>query len=129
MKLIIIIIINIEKKNVQNLKWATAHLSRRLGAGRWALRRAGRELERQARRAAGARAANLRARGACAAGVRLGARSSMHGLGVAWALDGCTGWASWASFGAQCTWLSSDSVFGPDSTRYFPESPTEQCSL
>ena len=34
MKLIIIIIINIEKKkNLQNLKWATAHLSRRLGAG------------------------------------------------------------------------------------------------
>ena len=35
MKLIIIIIINIEKKKkfVQNLKWATAHLSRRLG--RW----------------------------------------------------------------------------------------------
>ena len=35
MKLIIIIIINIEKKNVQNLKWATAHMSRRLGVGRW----------------------------------------------------------------------------------------------
>ena len=24
-----------KKKNVHNLKWATAHLSRRLGAGRW----------------------------------------------------------------------------------------------
>ena len=95
--------------------------------------------ERQARRAAGARA-----RGACvagrvgrAAGALLGARSSrgtsamraaMHGLGVAWALDGCAGWASWASFGAQCTWLSSDSVFGPGSTRYFPESSNEHCS-
>ena len=33
MKLIIIIIINIEKKMVQNLKWATAHLSSRLGVG------------------------------------------------------------------------------------------------
>ena len=33
MKLIIIIIINIEKKMVQNIKWATTHLSRRLGAG------------------------------------------------------------------------------------------------
>ena len=38
-------------------------------------------------------------------------------------------WASWASFGALCTWLSSGSVFGPGSTRYFPESPNEYCSL
>ena len=103
---------------------------------------AGRARERQVCRAAGARAAGARARGGCAAGraagALLGARSSrgtgavraaMHGLGVAWALDGCAGWASWASFGAQCTWLSSDSVFGPGSIRYFPESPNEHCSL
>ena len=38
-----------EKKNVQNLKWATAHLSRRLG------RRRGRWAGRTARRARGAR--------------------------------------------------------------------------
>ena len=144
-----------KKKNVQNLKWATAHLSRRLGVGRegvWqALGVRGRALQAARRvgaagaRACGAdggRAAGARARGACAAGraagALLGARSSrgtgavraaMHGLGVAWALDGCAGWASWASFGAQCTWLSSDSVFGPGSTRYFPESPNEHYSL
>ena len=93
-------------------------------------------------RRAGARGMCCRARGACAAGRTAGAllgawssqgtgdmRAAMHGLGVAWALDGCAGWASWASFGAQCTWLSSGSVFGPGSTRYFPESPNEHCSL
>ena len=31
--------------------------------------------------------------------------------------------------GALYTWLSSDSVFGPGSTRYFPESLNEHCSL
>ena len=112
---------------------------------RQAGRAAGRASERQAGRAACARAASARARGACAAGregravgALLGARSlrgtgavhaAMHGQGVAWALDGCAGWASWASFGAQCTWLSSGSVSGPGSTRYFPESPNEHCSL
>ena len=30
--------------------------------------------------------------------------------------------------GAQCTWLSSDSVFWPGLTRYFPESLNEHCS-
>ena len=157
MKLIIIIIINIEKKNVQNLKWATAHLSRRLGAGArrrerwgaglgagswargrvagagraWARRRAlqavrrpgagrsgcagvrSRRGARQAGRTSGRRTGRQvrgrQAHGACAAGALLGARSSrgtgvvraaMHGLSVTWALDGCAGWASWASFGA-----------------------------
>ena len=61
-------------------------------------------------------------------GARLGTRCARGtaGLGVAWALDGCTGWAS---FGALCTWLSSGSVFGPGLTRYFPESQNEHCSL
>ena len=118
------------------LAWAPGGRCRQLGA---------RARGRQVARAAGALEAGTRARGACAAGragcpawALLGARSSrgtgavraaMHGLGVAWALDGCAGWASWASFGAQCTWLSSDSVFGPGSTRYFPKSPNEHCSL
>ena len=64
-------------------------------------------------------------------GARLGARCARGtaGLGVTWALDGCAGWASWASFGALCTWLSSGSIFGPGSTRYFPKSPNEYCSL
>ena len=48
-----------------------------------------------------------------------------RGLGAGWVAD----WANWASFGALCTWLSSGSVFGPGSTRYFPESPNEHCSL
>ena len=61
-------------------------------------------------------------------GARLGTRCARGtaSLGVAWALDGCAGWAS---FGALCTWLSYGSVFGPGSTRYFPESPNEHCSL
>ena len=103
-------------------------------AGR-AAGRAGRAAGR-AGRAAG-RAGRVVGRAGRAAGALLSARSSlgtgamrpaMHGLGVAWALDGCAGWASWASFGAQCTWLSSDSFFGPGSTRYFPESLNEHCS-
>ena len=85
-----------------------------------------------ARRARGAR--RQRATGAWAGtawarrGARLGARCARGttGLGVALALDGCAGWAS---FGALCTWLSSGSVFGPGSTRYFPESPNKHCSL
>ena len=71
MKLIIIIIINIEKKKIlQNLKWATAHLSRRLGAG--ALGRAG----------VGAGALGW-ALGERACGRRLGARWEWHGTGAA----------------------------------------------
>ena len=94
----------------------------------------GRARERQARRAAGALAAGAQGarQGRCWARCSRGTgavRAAMHGLGVAWALDGCAGWASWASFGAQCTWLSYDSVFGPGSTRYFLESPNEHCSL
>ena len=100
--------------------WAL-QAARRAGAGRsWRAeqtgRAAGRARERQARRAAGAqggRYAGGRRAGAraCtvgrAAGALLGARSlrgtgavraATHGLSVAWALDGCAGWASWASF-------------------------------
>ena len=123
-----------------------------VAAGRWALgerarcRRAGRV--GRAAGAVGARAAGGRWVGArqqrvgrwvgsragtawARRGSRLGARCARGtaGLGVAWALDGCAGWASWASFGALCTWLSSGSIFGPGSTRYFPESPNEHCSL
>ena len=53
----------------------------------------------------------------------VGARGAGRGRAgrAVWARDGCAGWASWASFGALCTCLSSGSVFGPGSTRYFPE--------
>ena len=100
---------------------AGACWARRQAQGRWAGVRGARR-----QRAAGSRASTELAR----RGAQLGARCARGtaGLGVAWALDGCAGWASWASFGALCTWLSSDSVFGPGSTRYFPESPNEHCS-
>ena len=118
----------------------------RAGAGR-----SGRRSSRQAGRAAAARRARGRlgerqqgARGAQATGGR---RAGRHGLGAQGRAAGRTvraghgrpgrgpgagwvaDWASWASFGALCTWLSSGSVFGPGSTRYFPESPNEHCSL
>ena len=119
---------------------------RRAGAGR-----SGRRSSRQAGRAAAARRARVRlgerqqgARGAQATGGRRAGRHGLgaqgraagrtvraghgrpgRGLGAGWVAD----WASWASFGALCTWLSSGSVFGPGSTRYFPESPNEHCSL
>ena len=42
-------------------------------------------------------------------------------------------WVCWLGqldqVGAPCTWLSSYSVFRPGSTRYFPESLNEHCSL
>ena len=123
------------------------------GAGRWGAQgaRGARGRRILGRRAAGARGRRARAAGGrhgsavgrqwaagaragtawARRGARLGARSARGtaGLGVACALDGCAGWASWASFGALCTWLSSGSVFGPGWTRYFPESPNEHCSL
>ena len=96
---------------------------------------------RQAGRAAAGRAGRAgragdgrQARGQAWRG-RAGARGWAHGARVArpaWAWSGrwrVADWASWASFGALCTWLSSGSVFGPGSTRYFPESPNEHCSL
>ena len=107
-------------------------------AGRWASGRAagGRcagARQQHAGRAGGARRAGngRQARGQARRG-RAGACGWAHDAlksRPAWALDGCAGWASWASFGALCTWLSSGSVFGPGSTRYFPESPNEHCSL
>ena len=97
------------------------------GALGWrAWRAAGRARGRQVRSSSAQDERGARQR---AAGVRAGMAWGTVGLGVAWALDGCAGWASWASFGALCTWLSSGSVFGPGSTRYFPESPNEHCSL
>ena len=83
----------------------------------------GRTRRRQARR--GARSAGGQT-AACAAGSSVGARGpgreraehtawvrGARGVGV----PVRAGWAcwlvSWASFGAQCTWLSFDSVFGP----------------
>ena len=94
------------------------------GRGVVAARRARGARGARRQRAAGARAGTAWAR----RGARLGARCARGtaGLGVAWALDGCAGWAS---FGALCTWLSSGSVFRPGSTWYFPESPNEHCSL
>ena len=95
--------------------------------GKQGARQAGRARGRQVR-GSSAQATGGRSAGRHGVGARLGARSARGtaGLGVAWVLDGCTGWAS---FGALCTWLSSGSVFGPGSTRYFPESPNEHCSL
>ena len=59
-----------EKKNVQNLKWATAHLSR--GAGRWGAGRWGAGVRRRGRwaRSAGSRRWGVRGR---ARGARTGA--------------------------------------------------------
>ena len=90
---------------------------RTLGRGAAAVRRACRTRGARRQLAAGALAGT--------AWARSGARGTA-GLGVALALDGCAGWAS---FGALCTWLSSGSIFGPGSTWYFPESPNEHCSL
>ena len=96
---------------------------------------------RQAGRAAAGRAGRAgragdgrQARGQAWRGL-VGARGLAQGARVArpaWAWPGhwrVADWASWASFGALCTLLSSGSVFGPGSTRYFPESPNEHCSL
>ena len=120
-----------------------------VGVGRWARRVLGeRELGRVTRRrAAGGRtcwargmsgrrvrgdtamlacdtAEGLLRHGASARSARGHARPG-RGLGV--------GWVCWlgqlGQVGALCTWLSFDSVFGPGSTRYFPESLNEHCSL
>ena len=92
------------------------------GLGRRGARQA---LARGARRrgAVGARAGMARARG-----WAHGARGARPAWAWPWRWR-VADWASWASFGALCTWLSSGSVFGPGSTRYFPESPNEHCSL
>ena len=83
----------------------------------------GRTRRRQARRGALSASGQAAAR---AAGAGMGARGAGRGRAerAAWACGArglgvpvCAGWAcwlvSWASFGAQCTWLSFDSVFGP----------------
>ena len=122
---------------------------RRAGAGS-----SGRRSARQAGLAEAARMARGRlgerqqgAQGARGAQATGGRRAGRHGVGVQGRAAGRTvraghgrpgrglgagrvaDWASWASFGALCTWLSSGSVFGPGSTRYFSESPNEHCSL
>ena len=59
---------------------------------------------------AGARTAGRSRRG------RAGRWAWVRGPRPTWAWPGrawCAGWASWASFGTLCTWLSSGSVFGP----------------
>ena len=109
MKLIIIIIINIEKKKmVQNQKWATTHLSRRLGAGLgarhsdtarrragglWAGRAGGRWAGRTGGRWAGRAGRWARRAGGQAAGVAAGAGARGHSAGV-------PGWARGARTGA-----------------------------
>ena len=102
-----------------------------LGAVRWA-RAAGERawgVQASGRAGAGGRAGG---RGERSAGGQAAARAAGAGVGArgagceraergAWARGlgmpvraGCTCWlVSWASFGAQCTWLSFDSVFGP----------------
>ena len=148
---------------VQNLKWATAYLSRRLGAGLGArhsdtarsraggARHAGGRWAYRARARLGVLGAGAAGDGACrasgcagragarsagagrSAGGQAAARVAGAGMGArgtgreraeraAWVRGArClgvpvrAGWAcwlvSWASFGAQCTWLSFDSVF------------------
>ena len=82
------------------------------------------------RGAQGARGVQASGRAGAGAGGRAGARGAQAGRrqrarqAQAWARGARglgvpvrSGWAcwlvSWASFGAQCTWLSFDSVFGP----------------
>ena len=126
------------------------------GAGRWARRvlgalgagraGAGRRRRRQ-QRSQGVQQA--RGHGTGGAGARLGARLEAairqqelrHGRGhahdtaaAAWDTARPRGQGRACAHrlgqgGALSTWLSSDPVFGPGSTRYFPESLNEHCSL
>ena len=128
-------------------RWAC--VGARVGAaGSWTRgRRAQRQAERAAGGARGRRSARQAGRAAAARRAR-GARrqraasAGRHGVGAQGRAAGRTEraghgrpgrWmgaqASWASFGALCTWLNSGSVFGPGSTLYFLESPNEHCSL
>ena len=109
---------NGKKKNLQNLKWATAHLSRRLGAGRWArgrvagARRAwvhGRALQAAMRAGAGRSGrtelagAQQAERAAGGARGRLGERQQARGArqqarrGARQAQAGARGAAGWAA--------------------------------
>ena len=91
--------------------------------GRQALGSVGRAGPRSAGGRAEGRAADLGTQGRAgrcsrrAAGADRGARGGRLGVHVRAA------WACWlgqlGQVGALCTWLSSDSVFGPGSTRYF----------
>ena len=130
MKLIIIITINIEKKKkfVQNLKWATAHLSSRRGrwargrvAGGWARAGSGTARALQAKGARACGAGGAQARGMRGAHGRRGAGAGRaqgtwqaRGLGAGraagrWARGrqalgarGARGLGAWAGLG-QCT--------------------------
>ena len=113
--------------------WGARQGARQAWGARQGARQVGREAGargrgvRQAGRAAGARQQRA-GNGQQVRGQARRGRGWAHGergARPAWALDGCAGWAS---FGALCTWLSSGSIFGPGSTRYFPESPNEHCS-
>ena len=110
--------------------WALGERARCRRAGRAGRARGRRTLGRRTGRVVRAgRAGNwLQARGQARRGWAHGGAGHGRpgrGLGAGWV----AGWASLASFGALCTWLSSGSVFGPGSTRYFLESPNEHCSL
>ena len=89
-----------KKQMVQNLKWATAHLSRRLGAGLGARysdtarRLAGGARGTQARRRRHGRAGAGRA-GAGHAGRAGAGRAGRAGAGRA-GVRGTAGWAAWA---------------------------------
>ena len=120
-------------------RWACTGAGR-AGAGRWGVARAGAlHTDERAGHAAGARGARGRsskrasgdiamlacntAEGPAATRPRLlrhvasvrGHARPRRGLGA--------GWAYWlgqlGQVGALCTWLSSDSVFGPGSTQYY----------
>ena len=90
-----------------------ASVSGRGAQGLGACRRAGAWARADAQARRGARSAGGQA-AAREAGAGVGARGAGRERAerAAWAHWAC--WlVSWASFGAQCTWLSFDSVFGP----------------
>ena len=69
----------------------------------------------------GARGAGReRAERAVWAGGRAAWARGARGLGVPVRVGWACWLVSWASFGAQCTWLSFDSVFGPVRLGIFP---------
>ena len=105
------------------LRGARGARQKRLARARQADAGQGRGSSEQGAQATGGRLAGRHGVGAQGRAAGRTVRAG-HGLPGAW--PGCAGWAS---FGAVCTWLSYGSVFGPGSTRYFPESPNEHCSL
>ena len=100
--------------------------------GRQAL---GRQGERARGALAGARARAERRRAGAGMGARGAGRERAEratwarGVGVPVRVGWACWLVSWASFGAQCTWLSFDSVFDRFDSVFFPESLNEHCSL